>query len=190
MADDGTDWRTEAGLAEETTSARIYPSKVQKRRWEEESGDKSLSRYIIEHVEEARYHRQKQEEKDSDKTLDRSERKQLENRIEELENQLEKARNRGTPEQQEIYSPKVVKQAITGKPRSQSQILQALLENPGFQQLIADRVEKTLYSLASEGEIEFIPSEMVTQCPLHTDHLHLLLVLRTPASLATNGVKR
>jgi hypothetical protein len=153
MADGDTDWRTEAGLAEETTSARIYPSKVQKRRWKQESGDKSLSRYIIEHVEEARYHRQQNTQENS---ADQSEKRQLENRIEELENQLEKAQNRGTPEEQKIYSPDVVKQALTGKPRTQDEILQKLLENPRFQQLVADRVEKTLYSLASEGRIEFV----------------------------------
>jgi hypothetical protein len=152
MADKGSDWRTEAGLAEETTSARIYPSKVQKRRWKEESGDKSLSRYIIEHVEEARFHRQKDE---PDDTGDESEKRQLENRVEELENQLEKAQNRGTPEEKQIYSGEVVKQALTGKPRSQAEILQTLLENPQFQQLVADRVEKTLYSLAQTGEVEF-----------------------------------
>lgn len=152
MADKGTDWRTDAGLAEETTSARIYPSKVQKQRWEEESGDKSLSRYIIEHVEEARLHRQKD---DPENDVDQSEREQLENRIEELENQLENAQDRGTPEEQEIYSPDVVQKALTAQPQSQAEILQTLLENPGFQQLVADRVEKTLYSLASKGRIEF-----------------------------------
>lgn len=125
---------------------------MQKRRWKEESGDKSLSRYIIEHVEEARFNRQKD---NPENTVDQSEKRQLENRIEELENQLEKAQNRWTPEKQEIYSGEVVKQALTVKPRSQAEILQTLLENPKFQQLIADRVEKTLYSLAQTGEVEF-----------------------------------
>ena len=151
MEDDGTDWKSQAGLADETTSARIYPSKVQKQRWKEETGGQSLSRYIIELVEEARLHRQTSTQNPSG-----PEKEELQERTSELEQELARTtQTDATPDQQEIYSKDVIKNVLTSKPVTQDELLKQLLESQRFQKQIADRVEKTLYSLAADGEITF-----------------------------------
>lgn len=147
------DWHDQAGLADETTSARIYPTRRQKKRWETEKPEElSLSRYIISLVEEARLERSN-EAGDTDPESDK-EKEQLKNRVQELEALLQEQ----TPEDDGdtiAVDQETVLQCVDSTPKQFHEILQQVIENTDIQKLLGDSVENQLYSLAENGDIRF-----------------------------------
>ena len=88
-----TEWETEVGLSEETTYVALYPNQKHAEEWieeAEEQGYGSRSKYLYELIQEARAARQ---EGFLAYSQDESRIEELQLRVEQLQSDLEDARN-------------------------------------------------------------------------------------------------
>lgn len=148
-------WEEQAGLAADTTSVRIYPSRQQKQQWEDET-DGSLSQYLINLIQEARADRHVGSTP-SDSDADQ----QMRDRIQELEAETERLREELRQAQQQsagttrLDDPAVVKQFLSPDPQPLDAVMQEIVESGSLDQFIRKRVENTVYYLAQHGNVEF-----------------------------------
>lgn len=149
-----TGWKQEMGMSEEMRLVKSYVPEHVKETWKEEAEEQgySLSKYVAAKVEEARAREQ------VDSSTTNQEVEQLQQRIAELEDQLEEARTKQTPSATatvSILDDGTVKQALSYQCKSLEVVLQELIEGAAVDQLIREPVETRLYELAAEQEVEF-----------------------------------
>lgn len=153
--DSEENWEDRAGLADETTSIRVYISEARKQRLVEESGDRSLSSYIRELIGEARYIRNTGYEEFNEE----SERiRELENEVERLRAELKEAQQTNSTTEdadtesgsERLIDEEIVIDALEDRSQSLQQIVDKVLDSERFHKLVAGHVEAVLYDLAAE----------------------------------------
>lgn len=94
------DWRESTGLADGTDVAKIYVDQEIKEEWKEEAADldRSLSQYLFYLVQEARYLQQDELTFTGDSPPDEPEDDDYGEKIEELENRIQKLERHLDPE--------------------------------------------------------------------------------------------
>ena len=151
-----TDWRSTSGLAESTDKIQVYLAKTLKQTWEDEAEDidLSLSNYVKELVQEARFFR----EQGQLKLGDRRRVEELQERIEELEQQLENSDTTADPngtDKARLVNTKQVEQALTDQFQSFDQVVESLLEQDKFRNRLRRELETELYGLGESAQATY-----------------------------------
>jgi hypothetical protein len=143
------------GVSEDTALVKSYIPQEVKDEWKEEAERHglSLSKYVAAKVEQCRAHDQTNTQggENSEKV------RELKQRINELENQLEDAR-RKTPDRGgavSILEDGQVKQVLSHRTKTLEELLRELIEDTAVDELVRKPVETRLYELAANGEVEF-----------------------------------
>jgi hypothetical protein len=150
-----TGWKETCNLDEDTELVKSYVPEDVKETWKdeaEEQGFSSLSKYVAAKVEQARAHEQIPRNSESSEQD-----QQLQNRITELEEELEEARAKqgGGEATVSVLDDGVVKQALSYQCKTLEEVLRDLIEDSAADQLIRQPVETRLYELAADQEVEF-----------------------------------
>jgi len=138
------DWRTSNGLADTTDKVQVYTAQTLKQTWKEEAEelDLSVSSYVEQLVQEARFLR----EQGQLKLGDRRRVEVLQKEIEELERQLENGTtDSGSSEKARLVNSKQVEHALTTQFQSFDEIVDSLLEQEEFRNRLRREVEAELY---------------------------------------------
>lgn len=149
-----TGWKSSSGLSDETALVKLYPSENHKETWREEAEerDTSLSRYLQELVQEARYLR----EQGRLKLGDRRKVEELQEEVEELERQLEnQSTQQVASESPDLVDEELVTDVLSENYQSLDQLLQELVTHPEFQRQVRLDLETVLYSLGDDAEAVF-----------------------------------
>jgi len=154
MSDDKDQWKQTAGLAADSTVAQIVCKEPDKKEWDEEAEEKgyrSTSKYLYELVQEARAYRQQGYLAHHQSKEEIAE---LKSRIEKLETQLERERNKesGTTKIDDID---FLEQFLTTEYQTLPEILRDIVESGALDNLIRKPVEDELYYLASQDRVEY-----------------------------------
>jgi len=147
-------WKSSSGLSDDTALVKLYPSVNHKEEWQEEAEerDTSLSRYLQELIQEARYLRRQGQLK----LGDRRKVEELQEEIEELETQLEnRSTQQVTPESTGLVDEELVADVLSENYQSLDQLLQELVTHPEFQRQVRLDLETALYSLGDDAEAVF-----------------------------------
>jgi len=148
-----TGWKQNMGMSEDMALVKSYVPDQVKETWKEEADeqDVSLSKYVAAKVEQARA------QQHVPQTSNTEEVEKLQQRIAELEDQLDEARAR-QPEASatvSILEDGAVKQNLSHRCKTLEELLRELVEDVAVDQLIREPVETRLYELAAEKEVEF-----------------------------------
>ncbi|WP_436345562.1 hypothetical protein [Natronorubrum sp. FCH18a] len=153
-----TGWQTSTGVSDDTVQVQLYTPKSLKKDWQDEAEnrDESMSSYLQELIQEARFLRQQGQLQIGD----RRQVEQLQERIQELEAQQQKGDSKpqiATPDQlpSELVTPDDVRQVLTGNYTSLDQLLDTLLNQQTVQSRIKQHLEAELYSLGEQGQAAF-----------------------------------
>jgi Glu-tRNA(Gln) amidotransferase subunit E-like FAD-binding protein len=140
-------------LDDETAKAQLYPHEEHKKEWQQEAEEvgQSLSRYLYDLIQEARAYR----EGDLPVITSKDERvEELQNRIQELEEELDEARQQQQGGSKLTVSDLVEKE-LSGQYKTIDEILDDVKASDKVTQHLRRRIEDQLYSLTEEGEAEF-----------------------------------
>lgn len=152
--EDQPTWAANTGLAEDTERVFTYPPTEVKNEWEQaadEQGFSSLSKYVYHRVEEARAYR----------ANDVRGPQQAEQRIQELQTEVERLREQFEKEQQKsggrpaIDDIDFLEKFLTGNYQPLEEILQQIVESGVLNELIRKRVEDQLYFLAGQDRVTY-----------------------------------
>lgn len=150
-----TGWKQQCNMNEDTALVKSYVPEAVKESWKneaEEQGFSSLSKFVAAKVEQACAQEQ------VEKTGNDEEVEQLQQRIAELEDQLEEARAKSAPAKSatiSILEDGEVKQNLSHSCKTLEEILRDLVEDVAVDRLIREPVETRLYELAADQEVEF-----------------------------------
>lgn len=147
-----SDWKSSMGLSEDTALVKLYPPESHKATWqtEAEKRDVSMSRYLQELIQEARYPR----EQGQLKLGDRRKVEQLEEEIEELERQLENRSSTQVTSQSRV-EPEFAREVLSDNYTPLDQLLNQLLQHPEFKKQIRLDLETCLYQLGDQAQVVF-----------------------------------
>ena len=149
-SDSKPDWYR---LDDETTKAQLYPHEDHKDDWQQEAEKvgQSLSQYLYDLIQEARAYRE------GDVPLIASENKRvqdLQNRIEELENELNQARQQHQSGSKLSISD-LIEQELSEQYKTIDEILNDIKASEKVNQHLRRQIEEQLYSLAENGDAQF-----------------------------------
>lgn len=149
-SDSDPDWYR---LDDETTKAQLYPHEDHKEEWQDEAekAGQSLSQYLYDLIQEARAYR----EGDMPIITSEDERVQeLESRIEQLQNELDQARQ----QQQsggKLSISDLVEKELSEQYKTVDEILDDVKASDEVTQHLRRQIEEQLYNLTENGEAEF-----------------------------------
>ncbi|WP_233139098.1 hypothetical protein [Halorubrum salipaludis] len=147
---DGPDFQT---LHENTTRAELFPAKQHKEEWWEEAGHEgsSLSRYLYDLIQEARMYRDSGAPfiQTQDQTV-----KQLQNKIDDLEDQLDDARQ-ASDGRTHLSIDDLVTRVLDQKYQSLDELTERISASDDVAQHLQRQIENRLYTLAENGRVEF-----------------------------------
>lgn len=149
-SDSGIGWYR---LDDETTKAQLYPHEDHKDEWQEEAETvgQSLSQYLYDLIQEARAYR----EGDMPIITSEDERVQeLESRIEELQNELDQARQRHQTGSKLSISD-LVEQELSEQYKTVDEVLDDVKASDQVTQHLRRQIEEQLYGLTEDGKAEF-----------------------------------
>ena len=147
-----TGWRTSAGVADTTDKVQVYTAQTLKQTWADEAEelDLSVSNYVEELVQEARFFR----EQGQLKLGDRRRVEVLQERVEELEQQLE---NGGTTEDPDstgkarLVNSKQVEHVLTRQFQSFDEVVESFMQQDEFRNRLRRELEAELYALGESA---------------------------------------
>jgi len=148
-----TGWKQNMGMSEDMALVKSYVPDQVKETWKQEAEEQGqpMSKYVATKVEQARAQQQVPQ------TSNTEEVEKLQQRIAELEDQLDEARAH-QPEASatvSILDDGAVKQNLSHRCKPLEELLRELVEDVAVDQLIREPVETRLYELAAEKEVEF-----------------------------------
>lgn len=149
-SDSDPDWYR---LDDETTKAQLYPHEDHKEEWQDEAekAGQSLSQYLYDLIQEARAYR----EGDMPIITSEDERVQeLESQIEQLQNELDQARQRQQSGSKLSISD-LVEQELSEQYKTVDEILDDVKASDEVTQHLRRQIEEQLYDLTESGEAEF-----------------------------------
>jgi predicted nuclease with TOPRIM domain len=148
-----TGWKTSSGISDDTALVKIYTPKTQKQTWKSEAAehDTSMSQYLQDLIQEARYLREQGQLKLGDKRRV----EQLQERINELETQLESQSTTQVTSHTETVDKELAKKILSNQYTSLDQLLEDLLQHPEFRQSIRLDLEACLYQLGDQAQVVF-----------------------------------
>jgi len=159
MSDSDTDpdkaeWKQNSGMAADSAIAQVVCNETDLDQWDQEAeknGFKSRSSYLYRLIDEGRAYR-------SDDLRNPS---QAENRIEELEAEIERLETQLENERQagsgsvDFDDPRFVKRFLAESYRSLDEVMRRIVESGALNDLVARPVEDQLYFLAAQGEVVY-----------------------------------
>lgn len=140
-------------LDDETTKAQLYPHEDHKTEWQQEAehAGQSLSQYLYDLIQEARAYR----EGDMPIIASEDERVQeLQSRIEELQDELDQARQRQQSGSR-LSVADLVERQLTGQYKTVDEVLDDVKTSEKVTQHLRRQIEEQLYDLTENGEVEF-----------------------------------
>jgi hypothetical protein len=150
-----TDWRSTAGVADTTDKVQVYTAQTLKQTWKEEAEelDLSVSNYVEELVQEARYLR----DQGQLKLGDRRRVELLQKRIEELEQQVEDNDSNGSESSAKprLVETENVEQVLTRQFQSFDEVVEALLQQDEFRNQLRQQIETELYGLGESAQAAY-----------------------------------
>jgi len=149
-----TEWETEVGLSEETTYVALYPSRKHAEEWMEEAEEQgygSRSKYLYELIQEARAARQ---EGFLAYSQNESKVEELQLKVEQLQDELEDARN-SEPGEIDIAHEEFVTTFLTESYQPLNKVLHQVTDSGVLTGIVKDAVEEQLFDLAEEGKVEY-----------------------------------
>ena len=149
-----TEWESEVGLSEETTYVALYPNRKHAEEWMEEAKEQgygSRSKYLYELIQEARAARQ---EGFLAYSQDESKIEELQLQVEQLQGDLEDARN-SEPGEIEIAHEEFVTTFLTENYQPLSKVLHQVTDSGVLTGIVKDAVEDQLFDLAEENKVEY-----------------------------------
>jgi len=150
-----TGWRTSTGVSDDTEQVQLYTPKSRKQDWQDEAEehDKSMSSYLQELIQEARFLQQQGQLQIGDQRQVQ----QLQTRIKELEAQQNAGSQTPNPDQRpnEVVTPDDVQQVLTGRYKPLEQLLDELLAQQAVRTRIKQQLEAELYRLGEHGDTAF-----------------------------------
>lgn len=149
-SDGDSDWNR---LDDETAKAHLYPHEDHKNEWQQEAeqAGQSLSRYLYDLIQEARAYR----EGDVPIIASEDERVQkLQNRIEELQNELYQARQRQQGDSR-LSIADLVEKELGNQYKTVDEILDDIKASDKVTQHLHRQIEDQLYNLTENGEAEY-----------------------------------
>ncbi|KAB1193355.1 hypothetical protein GJR96_07830 [Haloferax sp. MBLA0076] len=148
---DGQNYQT---LNENTTRAEIFPAKQHKEEWWEEAEHEgsSLSRYLYDLIQEARMYRDSGAPfiQTQDQTV-----KQLQNKIDDLQSQLEEARQGGGGGRTHLSIDDLVTRILNEQYQSLDELIERISASDEVANHLQGQIENRLYSLAEKGRVEY-----------------------------------
>lgn len=145
-------WQTTMGLSEETTRVYIYAYKTWKEDWEHEAeqNGRSLSEYLQQLIQEARFQR-------SEGKLeigDRHKVKALQQKVDELQSQVDKQGDTSTSAEKsgQAVPENLLLEALTENYRQTDDLVDQLLESEAFRQHLQLQLESQLFELGNRGD--------------------------------------
>lgn len=151
--DSPSDERDFQTLHENTTRAELFPAKQHKEEWWEEAEHEgsSLSRYLYDLIQEARMYRDSGAPfiQTQDQTV-----KQLQNKIDVLQAQLEEARQGGGG-RTHLSIDDLVTRVLNERYQSLDELTERISASDDVAQHLQGQIENRLYSLAENGQVEY-----------------------------------
>jgi hypothetical protein len=147
-----SDERSYASIASTTSIAKLYPHEDDKEDWvsEADEADLSLSKYLYNLIQEARFMRHQGQLK----LGDRRRVEELQDRIRELEEQQEK-RPEPTPDTTTSIATSVVESQLTQHYQPFDEVVKSVLSSTEFRGRVQRAVETELYSLGYRGRVAY-----------------------------------
>lgn len=149
-----TKWEKDVGLSEETTYVALYPNRGHAEVWMEEAKEQgygSRSKYLYELIQEARAARQ---EGFLAYSQDESKIEELQLQVEQLQDDLQKARNT-EPGEIDIEHEEFVTAFLTDRYQEFETILKEVTGSGILTGIVKDAVEEQLYELAEQDKVEY-----------------------------------
>ena len=149
-----TEWENEVGLSEETTYVALYPSRKHAEEWMEEAEEQgygSRSKYLYELIQEARAARQ---EGFLAYSQNESKVEELQLQVEQLQDELENARN-SEPGEIDIEHEEFVTAFLTDRYQEFESILREVTGSGVLTGIVKDAVEEQLFDLAEDDKVEY-----------------------------------
>ena len=150
-----TGWRSTAGVADTTDKVQVYTAQTLKQTWKEEAEelDLSVSNYVEELVQEARFLRNQGQLK----LGDRRRVEVLQKRIEELERQTEDNDSNGSENSAKprLVDTQNVEQVLTRQFQSFDEVVEALLQQDEFRNQLRQQIETELYGLGESAQATY-----------------------------------
>ncbi|UDF60527.1 hypothetical protein [Halobacterium sp. BOL4-2] len=151
--DSPSDERDFQTLHKNTTRAELFPAKQHKEEWWEEAEHEgsSLSRYLYDLIQEARMYRDSGAPfiQTQDQTV-----KQLQNKIDDLQTQLEEARQGGGG-RTHLSIDDLVTRVLDQQYQSLDELIERVSASDDVTQHLQRQIENRLYALAENGQVEF-----------------------------------
>jgi len=146
-------WKSSSGISDDTALVKLYPPETHKETWQNEAEERgtSMSQYLQELVQEARYLREQGQLKLGDKRKV----EQLQERINELESQLENQSSTKVTSTTETVDEELAAKVLSDQYTPLDQLLQDLLQHPEFRQSIRLDLEASLYKLGDQAQVVF-----------------------------------
>lgn len=142
--------QSNTGSGDDTALVKLYPPQKHKDQWYREASEHgtSASKYLQELIQEARFLRQQGRLK----LGDRRQVEQLQDRIEQLEQQLENADTSDSTRDSEIVTEEITRKTLKEEYASIDQLLDDLLQHEEFRQRLRLQFETQLYNLGEQGQ--------------------------------------
>ncbi len=151
--DSPSDERDFQTLHENTTRAELFPAKQHKKEWWEEAEHEgsSLSRYLYDLIQEARMYRDSGAPfiQTQDQTV-----KQLQNKIDDLQTQLEEARQGGGG-RTHLSIDDLVTRVLDQQYQSLDELVERISASDEVTNHLQGQIENRLYSLAENRQVEY-----------------------------------
>ena len=153
MSDDKSRYKETLGLSDETEMVHIYVGEKHAEQWKQEADKNnfsSRSKYLYQLIQEARAFRQR----------DAPGPRQADNRIQELEDKVDRLEEQLEQEQQgsgqlEIDDVDFLTRFLSTEYKPLIQLLQEIVESGALNDLLRKRVEDQLYFLASQDKVQY-----------------------------------
>lgn len=153
MTDDKQRYKETMGLADETAMVHVYAPEDEAEEWKEDADEQhfsSRSKYLYALIQEARAYRQH----------DIGGPQQADNRISELETEVERLEEKLEQERQsrgqlKITDAEFLKRFLTDQYKPLAELLQEIVESGALNDLIRKQVEDELYFLAAQNEVQY-----------------------------------
>lgn len=149
-----TGWKSSTGVSDDTEQVQLYTPKSHKQDWQQEAEQRndSMSSYLQDLIQEARFLR----EQGQLQIGDRRQVEQLQNRIEELESQTQQTPDPDHAQQhQELVTTGIVQDVISDSYQPLDHLVTEVLEHPDIRGHIKRSLEAELYRLGEHGQTAF-----------------------------------
>ncbi|ELY27708.1 hypothetical protein C499_09062 [Halogeometricum borinquense DSM 11551] len=132
---------------------KLYPPETHKETWKAEAEERgtSMIQYLQDLIQEARYLREQGQLKLGDKRKV----EQLQQRVEELEQQLESQSSNRVTSQTQTIDEELVEKILSENYTPFDQLLEELLKQPEFRRRVRLDLETGLYKLGDEARVVF-----------------------------------